>query len=170
MKPFFALMVCLAMCSCATGGGSVIEKVKYDFGIGEKPEGYVSGTDKVMERLDGIGKSETKRMNLAGRHGEIEFEEESQLRGKYYKKVKVYEEYHPLDAFPTSRSSATERGFIGLVQYSYRIYEGERKANRTEAAAVSANIRTEETGRETYRYRFGQGGTWDGAPGELTRD
>ncbi|MBX7256787.1 MAG: hypothetical protein K1Y02_10525 [Candidatus Hydrogenedentes bacterium] len=170
MKPLWALLVCLAVCSCASSGGSVIEKVKYDFGIGEKPEGYVSGTDKVMERLDGIGKSELKRMNMAGRHGEVVFEGEGQLRGKYYKKVKVYEEYHPLDAFPTSRSSATERGFIGLIQYTYRVYEGERKSNRTEAAAASANTQTDVSGRETYRYRFGQGATWDGAPGELTRD
>mgnify|MGYP003501498184 CR=1 FL=1 len=46
--------------------------------------------------------------------------------------------------------------------------QGEKFPVRTEAEAAPANISTDVTGKETYRYSFGPGGTWDGAPGEGT--
>ena len=154
--------------SCKSDGGSVVEKVKYDFGIGEKPEGYESLSDRVMTRLDAVGKTELKRMNVAGRYGEVQFEDAQGLQGKFYKQVKEYESYQALEAVPISRGSQGERGYIGYVQYTYRIKQGERFSTRTEAEAAPANIRTDVTGKETYRYSFGPGGTWDGAPGEQT--
>jgi ASC-1-like (ASCH) protein len=164
------LALSVVLCSCGTTGSEVVQKVKYDFGVGEKPEGYVSGAEKVEARLNDVGKTEMKRMNAAGRQGDVVFSEEGPLRGKYYKKVKMYESFRPLEARPISHGGQGEHGFVGLIQYTFRIYEGERKNNRTEAAAASANLRTDVTGRETYRHRFGSGGGWDGAPGERTRD
>lgn len=164
-----AVLLSLTLSSCQSDDGvGVVEKVKYDFGIGEKPEGYESLSDRVMTRLDAVGKSEMKRMNVAGRYGEIKFEEESGLQGKYFKQVKQYESYHPIEAVPISRGSQGERGFVGYIQYTYRIMQGERKSTRTEAEAQSATIPTNIVERETYRYTFGPGGTWDGRPGELT--
>lgn len=159
---------CLIAASCASDGVGVVEKVKYDFGIGEKPEGYESVTDKILVNMENIGKTEMKRMNVAGRHGEIKFQQDSGLTGKYYKEVKVYEDARPMEAMPITRGTMGERGFVGYIQYSYRVYQSERKSNRTEAQAESANISTDVAGRETYRYTFGPGGAWDGKPGELT--
>ncbi len=170
MRTVCASLLCLLVASCASDSGSVVEKVKYDFGIGEKPEGYESGTDKVMSRLDGVGKAEMKRMNLEGRHGDVKFQEEGSYSGKYYKEVKVYENYRPLDARAVSRTSHGERGYVGYVQYDYQVYQSPRVTNRVEAEASSANIRTDIAGRETYRYSFSPSGSWDGAPGEQTRD
>ena len=160
------LIVCVT--SCQSDGGSVVEKVKYDFGIGEKPEGYESMSDKIMARLEAVGKTEMRRMNVEGRHGTTEFQQESNLQGSYYKQVKSYESYAALEAVPVSRGSQGERGYVGYIQFTYRMMQGERTSNRTQAEAESAGIRTDITGRETYRYTFGPGGTWDGAPGELT--
>lgn len=159
----------LALSSCESTPGQVVEKVKYDFGIGEKPEGYESPTDRIMAQLDKVGKTELKRLNFDGRHGEVKFQEEGNLGGKYYKEVKVYEDYRPLEARAITRGTQGERGFVGLIQYSYRVYQSARTSNRTEAAAEPANIRTDLTGRETYRYSFGPGGVWDGAAGQLSR-
>ncbi|MCC6696287.1 MAG: hypothetical protein IT365_11710 [Candidatus Hydrogenedentes bacterium] len=170
MRIVCAVFVCVLMASCASDSGSVVEKVKYDFGIGEKPEGYESGTDKVMSRLDNVGKTELKRMNLERRHGEVKFQEEGNLSGKYYKEVKTYETYRPMDARPLTRTSYGERGYVGYIQYEFRIFQSPRVTNRVEAEAASATIRTDVSGRETYRYDFGPSGAWDGAPGELTRD
>ncbi|HRI86896.1 MAG TPA: hypothetical protein PLJ47_06490 [Candidatus Hydrogenedentes bacterium] len=164
-----ALVLMLTASSCQSdGGGSVVEKVKYDFGIGEKPEGYESVSDRIMARLDAVGKTEMRRMNVEGRHGTIEFQQESELQGKYYKQVKQYESYQALEAVPVSRGSQGERGFVGYIQFTYRMLQSERKSNRTEAEAQSATIRTDVVNRETYRYTFGPGGTWDGKPGEAT--
>lgn len=170
MRTVFVALLCLSVLSCASDSGSVAEKVKYDFGIGEKPEGYESGSDRVMSRLDGVGKTELKRMNVEGRHGEIKFQEEGNFGGKYYKEVKVYEEYRPMDARAVTRSTHGERGYVGYIQYDYQVFQSPRVTNRTEAEATSANIRTDVSGRETYRYSFGPSGAWDGAPGEQTRN
>ena len=67
MKKFLTFALICTVTGCGTGGGSVIEKVKYDFGIGEKPEGYVSTADIVMGRLSSVGQTELKRMNREGR-------------------------------------------------------------------------------------------------------
>lgn len=164
----FVVLVCIAV-GCGTDAGSVVEKVKYDFGIGEKPEGYVSTSDLVMQRLDAVGQMEMKRMNREARHGEIKFQDEGGLKGKYYKRVKVYENAIPLEASATSRGSTEDRGYVGYIEYVYRMYESPRKSRRAEAEAEPATIRTGETGREVYRYRFGPTGVWDGAEGERTR-
>ena len=166
----FSLAACAALfvVSCQSDGPGVVEKVKYDFGIGEKPEGYESLTDKVMTRLDAVAKTEMKRMNVAGRYGEVQFDGGQGLQGKYFKQVKEYESYQTLDVSPISHGSQGERGFVGFVQYLYRIKQSGKFATRTEAEAAPANIGTDVTGRETYRYTFGPGGTWDGAAGEKT--
>ena len=163
-----SLLAVTVSCQSGGGSGSVVEKVKYDFGIGEKPEGYESQGDRVATRLDAVGKTETKRMNVAGRYGDIQFEDEQGLKGKYYKQVKEYESYQALEAVPISRGSQGERGYIGYVQYTFRVMQGGRFSTRAEAEAAPANIPTDVTGKETYRYTFGPGGTWDGAPGEKT--
>jgi len=161
----FALLLLAGACR-SDSGGSVVEKVKYDFGIGEKPEGYESLSDRVLTRLDAVAKTEMKRMNVESRYGEVQFEDAQGLQGKYYKRVKFYESYQVLDAQSISRGSQGERGFVGYIQYTYRMKQGEKFPVRTEAEAAPANISTDVTGKETYRYNFGPGGTWDGAPGE----
>ncbi|GMV94992.1 MAG: hypothetical protein KJ060_15260 [Candidatus Hydrogenedentes bacterium] len=171
MRILLAASLCVLVVSCASDNDvGVVEKVKYDFGIGEKPEGYETGSDRVMSRLDAVGKTEMKRMNVEGRHGDIKFQEEGTLGGKYYKEVKVYEAYRPMDARAVSRTSHGERGYVGYVQYDFQVYQSPRVATRVEAEASSATIRTDVAGRETYRYNFGPSGAWDGGPGEETRD
>lgn len=161
---------------CAVGvagcGGGVGQKVMYDFGIGEQPEGYVSTTDKIMENLPEVGAVEMQRLNAEARHGQIEFQEDGEFRGKYYKTAKVYERAVPLDASaaPRTASERDTRVFYGYIDYTYRIYQGPRRDSRAEAEADRANIATSETGRETYRYRFGLSGEWTGARGELARE
>ena len=140
-----------------------------DFGIKERPEGYESGADKVYARLNEVGQSEMKRLNLEQRHGEVKFDDKGDLHGKYYKEVKVYESFHPTDAQPTPRSAAGERGYNGYVEYSYRIFQSARKPNRAEALAETASVPTDERGRETYRYRFNSSGFWIGGSGETVR-
>jgi hypothetical protein len=163
------LCVCAGLSACRSTPSEVVQKVKYDFGIGEKPEGYVEPSEKVMARLESVGQSEMKRMNTEHRLGEVKFQQDSALEGKYYKEVKVYENFHPLEVNPVSRGSHGERGYVGFIAYSYRLYQSERFSNRTEAAAASATIGTTETGRETFRYSFSSSGTWTGGEGERVR-
>ncbi len=165
-----AAMLMLAMAGCARPEGGVANKVLQDFGLKSRPEGYVSGADRVYERLDQVGAVELKRMNQKGRHGEIAYEE-ADLRGLYYKKVKIYERFFPLDAHHVSRTSSDNdaRAYSGYVEYAYRIFESPRKPTRTEAQAETASIPTEETGRESYRYTFSTGGNWNGEAGERAR-
>lgn len=150
------------------GGQTVVDTVMSDFGIKEKPEGYVSGSDKVVERLNEIGEVEIKRMNQAERLGEVKVEEEG-LQVRYFKEVKEYVSYYALDASATSRNSDRDRGFVGYIEYRYRMLQSPRKPTRTEAQAESATIPTGEEGREVYRYRFNSGGVWDGGKGERSR-
>lgn len=164
------LMSVLLLAGCASGPhGSVMDKVMYDFGVGEAPEGYVSGSDRVFQKLPEVGETEMKRLNTEGRHGEVKFQEDG-LHGKYYKEVKVYDNFYPLDAQPTSRNSqGQDGGYVGFIEYSYTIYQSQRKDTRAEASAESARIATSESGRETYRYRFSTGGNWNGKKGERSR-
>lgn len=164
-------LACVAIaCICAAGCGGATGKVLQDFGIRERPEGYESGADRVMARMNDVGKSEMKRLNLRERRGEVRYDDRDALRGQYYKAVKVYERFYPLDANASGRTSTSRvRGFVGYIEYSYSYYEGPRKISRTEAAAQVADIPTGEGGRETYRYRFNSGGAWNGAKGELIR-
>lgn len=166
-----ALLAGLAVlvCACQRTPGEVVQKIKYDFGIGERPAGYVTGSEKVMAGLRSVGETEMKRMNVANRHGEVKFQEEQGLQGKYYKEVKVYESCYPLEARPITRTAEGERGYVGYIEYLYRLHESERKISRADAEAVSATIPTDRTGRETYRYKFSTGGVWDGREGEPTK-
>lgn len=159
-------VLCVVMAGCETGPSGVADKVLADFGLRDRPEGYVSGTDRVLERLKTVGATELKRMNMASRHGEVKFQEDAGFGGKFYKEVKKYEEANPLDAQPMSRAAAGERGFVGYVEYRYRMYQSERRDTRAEAEALSANIPTDVSGSEVYRYRFNSGGIWDGQEGE----
>ena len=173
VKKLLLVLACVTLAAaCSSTPGEVAEKVKYDFGIGEKPEGYVTGADKVMANLDGVGKAELKRMNIAERYGEVKVQQDG-LTVKYYREVKKYEDYIPIDARARSQSSHGGQGggttYTGFIDYTYRIYQTERKAKRVEAEAASATISTDQTGRESYRYTFTQGGVWDQAEGQRVR-
>jgi len=168
-KVLVVMAIGAALCSCQRTPNEVVNKVMGDFGLRERPEGYVSGSDKVMEKLGAMGEGELKRLNLAEQHGEVKFQEEAGIKGKYYKEVKVYEDFYPLDAQPIGRTASNRGGYYGYIDYAYRLYQSERKSTRAEASAESATIETDETGRETYRYVFGAGATWNGAPGEKIR-
>jgi hypothetical protein len=165
------LTVLLAAVLAGCGGG-VAQKVKYDFGIGEQPEGYVSTTDKVMENLPEVAAVEIQRLNAEERRGEIQFQEDGEYRGKFYKTAKVYERGVPVDAAaaPRTASERDTRVFYGYIDYVYRIYQGPRRDTRAEAEADRATIATNESGRDSYRYRFGLSGEWNGARGEPVRD
>lgn len=170
MKKFAMVIAALCIAGCAgQDGQGVVETVMSDFGLAEKPEGYVSGADKVYAGLNAVGEQEMKRMNQAERLGEVKVEEEG-LTVNYYKEVKEYVSYYPLDAQAANKAADRDRGFVAYLEYRYRILQGPRKATRTEAQAESATIDAGKEGRETYRYRFNGGGTWDGARGELSQE
>jgi len=164
-------LVCLLGCllglfslaGCRSDGGGVGQKVLADFGLAEHPEGYVSGSDKVYQQLDTVGQTEIKRMNAEGREGQIKFEQDG-LKGRYFKEIKVYETAHSVDVKGSSGSG--DRGYVGFIEYEYRIYRGEAKPTRVEAAAQTADISTDTTGKETMRYNFNTSGAWDGGKGE----
>lgn len=155
---------------CVAGCAGVGSKVLQDFGIQDRPEGYESGADRVMAKMGDVGKAELNRLNLEQRRGDLRYDDTDELHGKYYKVIRKYDRYYPLDANATGRTSATgKRGFVGYIEYSYSSYEGPRKNTRVEAAAQIADIPTGDNGRETYRYRFSTGGVWNGAKGQLVR-
>ncbi len=164
--PWILLCMCVAFAGCQS---RAMRKIKYDFGIGEKPEGYHVPSDRVTAKLPSVAKTEMKRMNLKDRRGEIKFQQQGNYKGKYYKEIKVYESFTPLEVQPIHRGSDTQRGYIGYISYTYRIHQSERKSNKTEARAAPAVIRTTISGNETYRYRFGSSANWDGQEGERTR-
>ena len=170
MKKFIVALIGLTIVGCAgQNGQSPMDTVMSDFGLKAKPEGYVSGSDKVYESLNGVGETEIKRMNQAERLGTVKVEEEG-LQVKYYKEVKEYVSYYPLDAKANSKAADRDRGYVGYVEYRYRILQGPRKPTRTEAQAESATIPSGKEGRETYRYKFNGGGTWNGGKGERARN
>lgn len=168
----FAVLVVLCAAGAAGCGGGAAQKVKYDFGIGERPEGYVSTTDKIMENLPEVGAVEIQRLNAEARQGQIEFREEGEYRGKFFKTAKIYERAVPVDATaaPRTASERDTRVFYGYIDYVYRVYQGPLRDSRAEAEADRPTISTSETGRESYRYRFGLSGEWNGSRGEPVRD
>lgn len=168
MKWLYVMCIPLLLVACQSSPGSVAQKVMADFGIGEHPEGYVSGSDRIYEQLESVAKTEMKRMNATGRHGEIKYDGEG-LRGRYYKEVKTYESYYPLDVKAVTGGSSRDRGYIGLIEYRYRVFRGPEHPTRAAASAESASTATEVEGREIYRYSFTMNGVWDGAPGERAR-
>ena len=168
MRKLCVFLICLGLVACQRTPSEVAGKVMADFGLKERPEGYVSGSDKVFKQLDEVGMAEMKRLNQEGRHGEVKYQQDG-LRGAYYKAVKVYERAYPLDATHVNRASHETQSYIGFIEYQYRIYESPRKSTRAEASAASASIATEETGRESYRYTFNSSGVWNGGKGEKSR-
>lgn len=166
LKKAAVAVLCVALCSCA----GTVDKVMADFGLKARPEGYVSGSDRVMENLNTVGAMEMKRMNVTEQQGTVKFQRENDIRGKYYKEVKKYESFVPTDAQAINRASLGESGYVGYLDFAYRMYQSERKPTSAEAATESANIPTDVTGRETYRYTFGSSGEWNGAKGERARD
>ncbi|HIJ64364.1 MAG TPA: hypothetical protein HPP77_00325 [Candidatus Hydrogenedentes bacterium] len=169
MKKFAAIVMCLGLWACQRTPGEVVEKVLVDWGVKEEPEGYVTGSDRVFERLREVGRSEMRRMNYEARHGEVKFQEDAGIGGKFYKEVKVYEDCRPVDVRARAKSSKSERGYVGFIDYTYRIYQSARKSSRTEAEAETADTLTDIAGRDTYRYHFTGGGQWDGGEGELAK-
>ena len=161
--------VCLLIVSCETPEGGVVNKVLTDWGLRAQPEGYVSETDKVFESLNEVGAVEMKRLNAELQHGQVKFQSEGDLKGKYYKEVKAYETYYPTDAQRSSRSGEMEGGFQGYIEFAYRMYQSPRKSTGSEAEAETASIPTDITGRDPYRYTFGPTGQWNGGKGEKVR-
>ena len=168
MKRFLVLITALALMSCQSPPEGVANKVMADFGLRDRPEGYVSGSDQVYTRLQEVGATELKRLNMRNRHGEIKYEGEG-LQGQFYKEVKVYEDFHPLDVRSFAGTMGRERGYYGFIQYSYRMYQSSRKTTRVEAQAETASIPVGDVDRETYRYTFGPTGNWNGGEGERSR-
>ena len=119
--------IVLSACSSGREGG-VINNVMTDFGLKAKPEGYESESDKVMQRLNNVGPAELKRLNMAEQKGQVKFQKIGELKGKYYKEVKVFESFYPTDAQTVTRAGSPEsdRGFTGYIVYSYRIYQSMR--------------------------------------------
>ena len=173
MRTFGLISLCLLAAGCASDSQTgVMDKVLQDFGLQDRPEGYVSGSDRVFASLGSLARTELKRLNTENRRGEIKFDDRGLggFAGRYYREVKIYEKYYPLEAMPSTRVDAgRSRGFIGYVEYEYRIYQSARVSNRTLAAVEPANVATDIRGRETYRYRFNGGGTWMGGKGERVR-
>jgi hypothetical protein len=163
------LIAFLLAAGCSTGTNqSVADKVLTDFGIRPKPEGYETPSDTVFQRLDEVGAQELKRLNAANRRGEVKVQQDG-LRAQFYKEVKVYEGYYPLEAAAITGGTYSERGFHGYIDYEYRIYQSPRRDSRAEAENEPATVATGEGGRETYRYTFSSGGSWNGAAGERVR-
>ncbi len=159
----------LVLNACARTPGEVADKVLVDFGIRAKPEGYKSESDSVFDQLPKVGAVELKRLNQEGRKGEVKFQDEGGLSGKFYKEVRVYENFYPLEARPASRQDSEEAAYIGYIEYAYRVHQSARKNSRAEASVAAADIPTTEYGRETYRYKFRRGGIWNGEEGQKAR-
>ena len=70
-------LVGVLLAACQSTPDEVVDKVLQDFGLRERPEGYVSGADRVLERLSNVGAAEMKRMNLDGQHGDVKFYQEN---------------------------------------------------------------------------------------------
>lgn len=167
----FSVLILICICSfisCQTGPEGVVDKVLIDFGLKEKPEGYQTESDKVFQRLGEIGATELQRLNMENRHGEIKFEQKG-VRGEYYKEVKVYDQYFPIDAKPVSHSGESGQSYTGTIQYSYRVFRSAPKSTRLEAQEAPADVFTGIEGKETYRYSLGPGGVWDGQRGQKVR-
>jgi len=165
--PCQLLLAGLLVTGCQTG---VVNTVLVHWGIRQAPEGTPNETDKIFNKLASVGEIEIKRMNQENQRGKILFQDKGDMRGKYYKESKVYENYFPVDVETASRVRGEDQGFVGFIEYSYRIYQSERKTNRTEAEAQAPCIPTDQTGRERYRYAFGPTGEWNSRKGQRARE
>ncbi len=158
------------LAGCATGTNqSVVDKVMTDFGLREPGEGYEQPSDTVFARLDQVGEVELRRLNTDARQGEVKFQDLGELRGRFYKEVKQYTGFVPLDAQKISRGARhNDAGYHGFIEYSYVVMQSERFETRAEAELASATVNTGVRGSEVYRYKFGRAGGWSGGKGELT--
>ena len=168
-KALLVALICMALVSCHTPEGGVVNKVLTDWGIRKPPEGQVSETDQIFPRLGAVGATEMKRMNTDMQKGQVKFQKESDLKGKYYKEVKVYESYYPVEVKAISRAGENESGYEGYIEYAFRMYQSMRRGAAVEAEAESASIPTDTAGRDLYRYHFRASGEWDGAKGDKTK-
>lgn len=159
------LTLCIAGCS-----SNAKNTVLQDFGLQERSEDYVSGSDRVMTSMRTVGITELKRLNILHQRGEIKFQaSQGDLSGKYYKEVKRYQKSYPIAAQPMPRTgNKNNTGFTGTIDYSYEMYEGPRFNNKTEAEASNATIPSGIKGRESFRYIFTSSGTWNGGKGKAT--
>ena len=166
----FSMVAGLNLGCQSDSGSGVVDTVLQDFGLQERPEGYVSNSDRVYARLDEVGKAELQRLNAKHRFGEVKYDNSDPLHGQYYKEVKVYESYYPVEAQPAARTAGGERGsYIGYIDYRYRVYRSVGVTSKTLAASELATQATGDEGRETLRYVFNSGGHWQGGEGELVR-
>jgi hypothetical protein len=168
VKRSLLLAIVLIAPACTTPEGGVANKVLTDFGIRERPEDYVSRSDAIKQKLNEVGNVEIKRLNREGQNGTLKLEE-SGFTLRYYREVKVYEQYYPMEVRAISKSARGAQGYNATIEYRYRLFESTRKDSRAEALTALANIPSETQGRESYRYRFSQGGAWDGAKGKKGR-
>lgn len=168
---FFRHLPAIFLCVAVAGCGSTGDKVLQDFGIKDRPEDYVSGADRVMATMQDVGKVEIDRMNTAQRRGEVLFDNTDSLKGRYFRRVREYESFHPLDANAATRTQQNQPvSFVGYIEYDYQVYESTRADTRAEASTLPADIPTGRRGRETYRYKFDAVGNWNGGRGELFKD
>lgn len=165
MKKLALAVMILGLAGCQRSPGEITTKVLQDFGLKARPEGYVSTSDKVFQKLGEVGDTELQRLNAEGRHGEVKYQEKG-AGGQYYKEVKVYEKAAPLDARSITGTQSSGPAYVGYIEYSYQLMQSERKPTRIEAEAESATVPTGVNGRETYRYNFNGAGIWDGVKGE----
>lgn len=168
-KVVLAALVCIGLASCQTPEGGVVNKVLTDFGVRKAPEGQPSATDEIFQRLGAVGATEMKRMNSELLKGQVKFQQESDVKGKYYKEIKVYQSFYPVEVKNVSRAGESESGYDGYIEYAYCMQQSMRRATAVEAEAESADIPTSTTGRDQYRYHFRAGGEWDGAKGEKVK-
>jgi hypothetical protein len=168
VKKIAVAVMLLVFAGCQRTPGEVTNKVLTDFGLRDRPEGYVSESDKVFQKLGEVGAVELKRMNENQGKGEVKFQQDG-LRGMYYKEIKVYENFSPVDASAATRTDKDSTTYCGYIEYGYRIHQSERVPTRTEALAQAATIPTDTEGREVYRYTFDSSGAWDGSKGQRVK-
>jgi hypothetical protein len=168
VKYILAAVLPMFILACQSTPSEVTQKVLSDFGLRERPEGYVSVADQVFAALEDVGKVELDRLNREARMGEVKFQEDG-LQGMYYREVKKYVRHRGLDAGVISGNSQDQRQYQGHIEYTYHIYQSARKLSRTEVAAEPAEIPIHEEGRIVLRYRFDAAGNWDGKPGDTSR-
>ena len=163
----YCVLIAFSVVSCSS---NVASTVKQDFGLQERPEDYVSGSERAMKTLRTVGVTEIKRLNTENQHGEVKYQSiDGDLNGKFYKEVKIYTRSYPISAEPVSRSGNIKNsGYNCTIDYAYEIYEGPRFSNRTNAEASDASVPSGVKGRDTYRYSISSSGTWDGSNGKAT--
>jgi len=68
-----------------------------------------------------------------------------------------------------ARAGESETGYDAYIEYAYCMHQSMRRGTAVEAEAESADIATNTTGRDLYRYHFRASREWDGGKGEKTK-